>query len=288
MARPQSDHLQFPLNAHQVEALDSMIQELFKEQRRLTTQIAAVNGTPVTVPTVLNDLDDVNTAGVANNNVLTYNSGSGLWVPVAPASAGTTNVVPETDYATIVAPINSDFAWVNQGSSTIRDDTTAVVLTGAGTASGANIVARVKTAPAIPYTITVHLLPRMFSKAFQSYGVCFRQSSDGKLQVFDVLNSDAGLSTPLLRSTKFTSPTVFSADYTSLRVADQPRWLQISDDGTNRICRVSSDGVDWHVLHSVGRTDFLTANQIGFMISTENSATPNFAPIVRVRSWRQS
>ncbi len=194
----------------------------------------------------------------------------------------------ETRYANIVAPVDADFAWVNQGSSTIRNDVTSVVLTGAGTGTGANVVARVKTAPAAPYVITARLIGNLIHKPFQSYGLCFRDSASGKLAIFDVLAADAGLTTLLIRSTKFTNATTFSADYTSQHVPREIRWLRIADDNTNRVCSISYDGVDWIQIHSIGRTDFLTANQVGFVVGTENSLTPNFAPIVRVTSWRQT
>jgi len=195
----------------------------------------------------------------------------------------------EVRYANIVAPINGDFAWVNQGTSTIRDDVTSVVLTGGATGAGANVVARVKTAPAAPYVITVRMVANMIMKPFQSYGLCFRDSASGKLAILDILAADAGLQTLIARSTKFTNATTFSADYTATNhVPGFTRWLRIADDNVNRICSISSDGVDFQTIHSVGRTDFLTANQVGFVVGTENSGVPNFAPIVRVTSWRQT
>lgn len=188
----------------------------------------------------------------------------------------------------LTAPSDTGFAWVNQGSSSLVTSLGALTLVGAATGTGANIVARVKTAPSTPYVITAYVLPTMVHKAFQSYGLCFRQSSDGKLALLDIAAVDLGLTTPNVRSVKFTNATTFSADYINVKVSELFRWLRIADNGTNRICSISADGQNWLDVHSVGRTDFLTADQVGFMVATENSATPNFAPILSVLSWKQS
>jgi WD40 repeat protein len=186
-------------------------------------------------------------------------------------------------------PSDSGFAWVNQGSSTLATTNGVLTLVGAATGAGAaNIVARVKTAPSTPYTITAYVLPCMSHKAFNGYGLCFRQSSDGKLHLFDVVGGDLGLTTLGLRSAKFTNATTFSADYQLARTCEQYRWLRIADNGTNRLCSISSDGINWLQIHSIGRTDFLTADQVGFCVATENAATPNVAPILTIVSWVQA
>lgn len=186
-------------------------------------------------------------------------------------------------------PVNADFAWVNQGSSSVAEDADreTIVLTGAATAVGANIVGRVKTAPATPYVITAFFDAMLLPKAFNGFGLGFRDSAGGGIHLSAVFGS-AGSTDYTHRSTKYTSPTAFSADYQAIVLTDAPRWHRIADDGTNRICSLSVDGVNWLQVHSVARTDFLTANQVGFFVSTENSAVPNFAPIVTLRSWLQS
>jgi hypothetical protein len=182
----------------------------------------------------------------------------------------------ETRYATITAPVNSAYAWVNQGTSSVRDDTTSIALIGGATAAGSNFVGRVKSAPVTPYTITARILGTMIHKPFQSYGLFFRESSSGKLHVAFMICSDDGLTTPLIQSSKFTNPTTFSADYVLLHVPQITRWWRIKDDGVNRIVQISHDGADWLTISTIGRTDFLTADQVGFGMSTENSAPPNF------------
>lgn len=57
------------------------------------------------------------------------------------------------------------------------------------------------------------------------------------------------------------------------------------DDGTNRICSLSNNGRNWWVFHSVGRTDFLTADHVGFYVSDNGSSR---ATGLTLLSWRQS
>lgn len=192
--------------------------------------------------------------------------------------------------ASFTAPVHAAYTDINFGSDTKRDDTDSTVLIGAASGSGSRVVARVKAAPATPYTVTAYLQAHYFAKPFMSYGLCFRNSGAGTLHALQIVTEDLGLTLPRLRSSKYTNPTTFSADYASV-IQFMPydvHWLRIADDGVNRICSVSRDGIDWVQVHSVGRTDFLTADQIGFCISTENSGTPNYAPVLRVLHWLEA
>ena len=201
---------------------------------------------------------------------------------------------PEAHDAAILAPVNADFSWVNQGSATIRDDTSSVVLVGAAAGNvSAAVQARVKAAPATPYVITVYVTPLMTLKAYQQYGLLFRESASGALHALAVIGFGTNPYGVLaINSSKLTSPTAGAGDYLSVQplAMGAPRWLRIADDGTDRVLSVSADGVDWLVVHTVGRTDFLTtgANQVGFFVSTVNLATPNYAPILRVSSWKET
>lgn len=184
--------------------------------------------------------------------------------------------------------------WVNQGSSSVATGNGMLTVIGAATGSGGNQVLLVKTAPATPYVITARLRAIVVNRTFQGFGLCFRESSTGKVHTLDYVVTVTGSSSAggarVLRSTKYTNATTFSADYllTSFHVA--PEWFRLADDGVNRLVSVSPDGVNWFALHTIGRTDFLLtgANQVGLVISTENAATPNVAPILNLLSWRES
>lgn len=215
-----------------------------------------------------------NVSLLTDKNILVFDSGT-AWLPWGPVNR-------------LIAPPNSGWSWVNQGASTITSSDFDQVLKGGGAGSGANAVARVRSAPSTPYTITVFVQAIMAQKAFQSYGLCFRDSASGRLAILDIIATDDGLTTVAARATKFNSGTSFNSDYITLKLPQKVHWLRIADDGVNRVCSISEDGQNWMAIHTVGRTDFLTADQVGIVVGVENSAAPNLAPTMRVLSWEET
>ena len=63
-------------------------------------------------------------------------------------------------------------------------------------------------------------------------------------------------------------------------------WFQIADDNTNRICSISQDGQNFDTFHSVGRTDFLTADQIGICLRSQTT-TGTLARATLI-SWKEA
>lgn len=168
----------------------------------------------------------------------------------------------------VTIPVSGDFSWVNQGSSTVTS--------GAGNiamfvpASGSNSLrVRVKSIPAVPYTIEAGFYMAGNFSNYAECGLVFRQTSDGKLVTLNIQNPSAGIN-----SAKWTGATTFSASYSP---TDPPLgwqnqiWFRIADNNTNRIASWSPDNVNYYTLHTVGRTDFLTADQVGFYCNTSNS-----------------
>jgi hypothetical protein len=146
---------------------------------------------------------------------------------------------------------------------------------------------RVKSAPATPYTITAIISNSYVATDFvDSFGLCFRQSGDGKLHTFGVGFATAFTGGHYILSAKWTSPTVFSANYAANSFyATNPIFLRIADDGANRICSYSSDGINFLTYDTIGRTDFLTADQVGFGASVQNAS---YGGILTMFSWTQA
>jgi hypothetical protein len=88
-------------------------------------------------------------------------------------------------------------------------------------------------------------------------------------------------------SRKYTNATTYSADYALIsaisRVSPLVLWLRIADNGTNRICSFSMDGENFIDFHSIGRTDFLTADEVGFFIDPYDGAAT-----MTLLSWAQA
>jgi hypothetical protein len=193
-------------------------------------------------------------------------SGS-AWVPWGPI------------YAFTKPPVLSNWTWVNQNSATATDESGGgIFLKVANSATEINYLLK-KAAPSTPYTITAALLPLMGPAGGSGSGECgllFRQSSNGNLVCFR-LNQEGGTPPVLkLSVTKSSSTGAGVAHYVDAdasMIPRQPLWLRIADDGTNRICSVSADGVNWLQWHSVGRTDYITADEVGFFVGGNNSQT---------------
>lgn len=173
----------------------------------------------------------------------------------------------------LTKPVDGDFAWINQGSATVTTTYGGINLRAPANASAQGYRIRKKTAPATPYTITAAFLQSCETGSSGQYfggGLCFRQSSDGKVMV---MQTDTNLSSVFYQGImlrKLTDPSTLSANYfTRANPFTGPLvWMRIGDDGTNRKCWLSPDGQNWGTeIHSVGRTDFLTADEVGFCIN---------------------
>lgn len=179
-------------------------------------------------------------------------------------------------------PIASAWTWVNQGGASLTDDAGSLLLT-VPTNTGDSLRTLVKAAPSTPYTITalVEVYASIGNTAFS--GLVFRESATSEIVGFG-LNSSGNE----LRVMKWTNSTTYSADYTLTYLPlNLPAlmWLRITDNGTNRISSISVAGGRFVTVHSVGRTDFLTANQVGFYLNV-NSAVRGSA--MRILSWKES
>jgi hypothetical protein len=170
-------------------------------------------------------------------------------------------------------PVSGDFAWVNQGTATLTTTRGWMALS-QPPAGGLNLRMLVKSAPATPYTITTASFlnpgePGQGGVSEPSLGLCFRQSGTGEV----VLHGLYCNSTINVTADKWDSPTSFGAAYTLAPNIKTPFlytqgvwWSRIADDGTDRIWSLSADGLNWTVVHQIGRTDFLTADQVGIAI----------------------
>jgi hypothetical protein len=146
---------------------------------------------------------------------------------------------------------------------------------------------RKKAAPATPYTITAGFIPDPLISNFHTVGLCFRDAG-GKLGTFSLQGYDGAIPGLNIGAHKYNSPTSYSGTYLSRGYSPGALlWLRIADNGTNRICSVSGDGVHWRVFHTIGRTDFLTATEVGFFLDVTDSGVLHGTGITLV-SWLQA
>lgn len=181
-----------------------------------------------------------------------------------------------------IDPTLQSWSWVNQGTGTVSSANGGVVLVGEAHTGSNSSQLRVKSAPSTPYTITAAFqwIVRTTSGS-QWAGLIFRNSSSGKFTAHALTVGNN------LRISAWDSPTTFNSDYLLSALYGSVGsliWLQISDDGTNRIYRYSGDGRNWIQAFSQGRTTFFTADQVGFFVTDST----NIAPVMTLLSWKES
>jgi hypothetical protein len=179
-------------------------------------------------------------------------------------------------------PVSGDFAWDNQGTAT--EDTTyggSYILAPPVAGAAVSLRLRYKSAPATPYTITALLLPHINQYNYNGCGLAFRESATGKIATCSFIYSGGWK----IEIDKFINSTTYSATYTSwLTKSPSFIWLKIADNGTNRTGSWSMDGKHWHEVHSIGRTDFLTADQVGYFAQSQNATYPGGITLL---SWKE-
>ncbi len=149
-------------------------------------------------------------------------------------------------------PAAADFT-ANRTGATLTEDAGALVIRRTGAMSGYH-----RAAPATPYTITAAVLLRLIPTNFSQAGLLFRDSGTGNFVRFNVVHNNGWQ----WQVDKVDTNGTFVAAYltTPPQFLGGILWLRIADDGTNRICSYAVDGRNFHVLHTVGRTDYITAN----------------------------
>lgn len=188
-------------------------------------------------------------------------------------------------------PVSGDYAWINQGGAAVDATYGGISLACASNGGAHNLRIRKKAAPSAPYTITAaFVLQQNYLETGIAYaGLCWRQSSDGKLITAHFLMENvASPSTPSAAFSvyKWTDPSTFSASYGTLNISPNQRavvWLRLQDDNTNRKVLISLDGQNWFSQHSVGRTDFMTADEVGFFVNPYSIGCH-----LHLLSWKQA
>ena len=166
----------------------------------------------------------------------------------------------------------SGWTWDNQGTSTTDESKGGIKITPPTAANQLRML--YKTAPATPWTFVCGFMHSGKIHASTAAGIGFRQNSTGA--IVGILCQTNGT----IIYTKWTNATTFSANYASdgLGLAygmALPKWYYITDNGTNRLMGYIVDGPNGLKVqrHSIGRTDFLTADQYGLIVNDANTST---------------
>jgi hypothetical protein len=176
-------------------------------------------------------------------------------------------------------PQVSDFpTWVNQGASTATDNKGAIFLSCQAVGSN-NLRALMKAYPTPPFTVEMAYIPvqhAQYSSSNALAGLCIRNATDGKLQVY----GSCGGSYPQSSGLNYPSATGSSSGITgwsgsgnNMHFSSNLIWVKYEDDGTNRKISFSVDGCSWLQMASLSNTDYLTPDQIGIFAHNESAGT---------------
>lgn len=167
----------------------------------------------------------------------------------------------------VVRPVEADTSWVNQGTTVISSSNGGVLLI-APPAAPPNLRGRIMAAPSTPWAVEAAFSASVIGAGDGLAGLWFREGSTGLLHTFGWNGIKVVIS-------KYNNAASFNSDYTTqdvwLALPYGLIWMRIEDNGTNRLCRVSADGYTWSSIHVIGRTDFMTANQIGFFVQAPSN-----------------
>jgi hypothetical protein len=152
-------------------------------------------------------------------------------------------------------------------------------------AAGNNLRGEYRTlSPTSSYTATAVIdLAAITNASTPSLGgIALRNATSGSIITFfwgyDANVNSAGYSLMLWA---WSNVTTLTASYKQSLLNVAPRALRFRDDGTNRFAEYTHNGIDWIPYFNVGRTDFITPDQIGWGANNGSGLTTPY----RLRSF---
>lgn len=177
-------------------------------------------------------------------------------------------------YTSLIVPTTASFALVKDGATTASmvDTTRGVELsvTGAG-AADKNVLLEVVPSAA-PWTLTTFISHQVSWRNFMTLGLYAKDNSTGRIHAFTVgYNSN-----PAFRELFWNTITSISSgvDIAGLFHYDK-LWFQLTDDGTNFIFSISTDGETYFIFLTVSRTAWCaTPDRCGIFFGVNQASNP--------------
>ncbi len=211
----------------------------------------------------------------AQDQTVFYYDDGYLWQPLGP------------QINLLKTPKVADFTWVNQNGCSAVDTGSGIYLQTLGFNMGIhNSTMLVRPTPSTPYTITACFLycgMTTFDTMNGPVGLCFRQSSNGELHAYTIDFNGLGIAKITL--SYYLDHSTFMMPYLEREssFASSIMWFKLRDDGINRYCEYSRDGINYTNFYFTPRTTDLVADQVGFFVN------PLFQDIkVTLVSWEET
>lgn len=166
-----------------------------------------------------------------------------------------------------VPPVNGDFTWLNQGSSTDSEVNGGIHLSVPGNNGGTS--GKYMAMPATPYTLTVAYVPCLNRFNFCGFGVFIRDSSTSRLVVMQYTQTPNTFGIFNLNNPTSYNSTVLETINT---ITGSLVWIRLFDDGTDITVSHSYDGFNFVFWHTFDRDSFTaTPDTIGFHAGNETN-----------------
>lgn len=196
----------------------------------------------------------------------------------------------------VTPPVANTWSLINATLDTTFKDWRGGLLFDGDCASGSMFVAK-KTAPATPYSITVHFLPTWHSATsgvasinYGTAGICWRQISNGYLHLGGLVTATSitGVYGTIFRQLPasgtgpsgitYTNGTDISFPNQLHQLSNYGVWVRGTDDGTNRIVSISGDGSTFKPVYSVTRLTSVTPDEVGIVVGNYATAGQTINP----------
>lgn len=141
------------------------------------------------------------------------------------------------------------------------------------------------------YTVTAKITKTLFGGNRSHAMLALRNSSSGKLVTFgwEVFGSPTGNAGSRMVSYNLASSTTGNTTPAGTNYRETAgftdQWLRIADNGTNRILSSSSDGVTWTARVTQSRINYITPNQIGWVMTNHAAGGDSTADLIH---WQET
>lgn len=196
----------------------------------------------------LNDLTDVDATTPSDGDVLTFDSGSGDWVPAAPTGGGGGSGLFS---AKIVSPPVIASGWTAIGSPAGVDVAGGGISIVNQNASGLHGYRRAVPG-ATPYKVRF-LVSSFLIGAFDSFGVVFSDGTKIEIVYFTLINTGV-LKIAVDRYSNATTYNLTVLGPTTLVQVPTQVWFEVADDGTDVTYGYSFDGEFFSTIYSVTKS----------------------------------
>lgn len=182
----------------------------------------------------------------------------------------------------LIPPVNSDFSWANQGSTSLDLTGPGIVLIAPDQSSVDEIHLRVKPVIGSTFTLTVYQESHILAPSYSNSAIGVRDSGTGKMITFG-FSPTAG---PFVsKRSNFTTGdgTYYFPNYNAFNI--YKHWFRIVLDSTNISFYYSQNGYDFLFLTQQLKNDYLaTIDQVWFGSNNFSSGSNSYQ---RILSWEE-